>query len=229
MPARATSAALLAAVLLAIDVLASATGSTRKWPSVPLPDGSEGESVSRHMLYNGLHMRASKIRHDTLAPEQMIAFYRTAWRGLMVENRVAGKIILGHLDGDHYITVEVTHSGRGSAATIGVMQATQDSTPREHGKWLPRPANSEVLNDIQYLDTPGKTRSLTLRNRLTPAQNYDFYRRTLQAQGWAAPGPGCSVMVSSCSVQFNDGARRLAITLDRDRDGTLIVANQETR
>jgi hypothetical protein len=198
------------------------------WPTVPLPDDSAGESVSRHMLYNGLHMRTSRIR-TSKTPAEVIAFYRQKWQGLMVEDHVAGKTILGHHEGDHYVTVDLRRAGGGTEATIGIMRVNQDGPRAAPGKWLARPANTEVLNDVQYLDTPGSTRTLTLRNRLSPAQNYEFYRRTLLAKGWKAEGPGCSVIANACAVQFTSSGHRLAMTIGREQDGTVIIANQDAR
>lgn len=217
----------VASLTLAAVLYASAARAA-DWPTVPLPDGSTGESVSRHMLYNGLHMRTSKLKSKQRLSE-VVAFYRKAWRGQIVEDRVAGKTILGHMEGQHYITVDLRDAGSGTEATIGIMRLEPDKRSATPGNWLARPANSVVLNDIQYLDTPGKTRSLTLRNRLSPTQNYEFYRRTLVAKGWTAQGPGCSVMVSACSVQFSSSRHRLAMTISREQDGTVIVVNQEAR
>lgn len=198
------------------------------WPTVPLPDGSAGESVSSHMLYNGLHMRTSKLQSKQRLPD-VVAFYRKAWRGQIVEDQIAGKTILGHMQGQYYITVDLRGTGSGTEATIGIMRLDPDKPRATPGQWFARPPNSEVLNDIQYLDTPGKTHSLTLRNRLSPTQNYEFYRRSLLAKGWQTQGPGCSVMVSACAVHFSSSRHRLAMTISREQDGTVIVVNQEAR
>lgn len=216
-----------APISLLVAAMASYTAAAYavEWPTVPLPDGTTGESVSRHMLYNGLHMRTSRIQ-STRTPAEVIEFYRQKWRGRIVENRIAGKTILGHLEGQHYITVDLRQRGGGTEATIGIMRVTPDGPRSTPGKWLARPANTEVLNDVQYLDTPDKMRTLTLRNRLSPAQNYEFYRRTLLGKGWKAEGPGCSVIANACSVQFASGERRLAMTIGREQDGTVIIANQ---
>ena len=101
----------------------------RDWPDVPLPEGAQGEWVSRHMVYNGLNMRASRFMVAAKA-DAVEAFYRQAWKGEVVRNTLGRKTILGRADGDHFITVELTAKGGGTQGQIGIMEmAKPKGTP----------------------------------------------------------------------------------------------------
>lgn len=194
------------------------------WPEVPLPEGATAEWVSRHMIYNGLHMRASRFASG-LSPEQVKAFYRARWNGKLVENDVDGRTVLGHQAGDHFVTVEIWRAGAGSEGNIGITRLLKEMPRRALGEGFPQPAGSRVISDIEYLDTEGRT--IVIQSTLTPRQGMDFYRRRLEALGWQPAGEStCPIGAVSCVAQFQGPKGRLMLTFDYDRNGTSIVGNQ---
>src|SRR5690606_21864595 len=106
---------------------------TAGWPTVPLPEHSKGETVSRHMTYNGLPMRASRFS-TTQEVEEIVAFYARKWNGKYVVDQLEGKTIIGHADGDHYVTVEVEPAGGGSEGTVGIVEMPAEGAKPELGK-----------------------------------------------------------------------------------------------
>lgn len=199
------------------------------WPDVPLPADSRSEWVSKHMLYNGLPMRASRFFSAT-SHEQTKAFYRKLWRDKVVEDKLGDKTVLGHLDGAHYVTVELQQAGTATQGTIGIM-ALPTAPPREPaGHGFARPAGSRIVNDIRYLDTPNETRTLVLTNPLSPYVNQQFYVQRLRARGWEISDTGqCRSFSNTCSARFeNKGGARMTMAIDRDAQGaTVVVANIE--
>ena len=80
----------------ALALLASAAWPTlaADWPEVPVPDGAKGEIVSDDMMYNGLHMRASRFT-VALPVDKVKAFYRGEWGRRMIDTPHRGKSRLG--------------------------------------------------------------------------------------------------------------------------------------
>ena len=195
------------------------------WPDVPLPDDAQSIEVAGDMLFNGLPMSTRKFRTQA-SPEDVQRFYREEWAGEVVENELGTATVLGHLEGPHYITVQVEGMGGGTEATVGIMDTRVKKPKHPPGDWLVRPTNTEVLSDVQYLDLSGKPRTLALRNTLSPSQNYLFYRSRLAADEWKPEGPGCSVMASSCLVEFSRGDEHLSLAIQREGGSTTLLANQ---
>lgn len=198
------------------------------WPDVPAPEHSQSEWVSRHMVYNGVHMRSSRFT-TARSPEQVEAFYREQWGADLVRNRLGRKTILGHREGRHFITVDLEGAGGGTEGTVGIvdMQAPPPRHPLGHG--LPRPANSEVINDIRYLDTDSPARTLLLHNTLSPRLNHDYYFRRLSGDGWRHEGGGgCSATSTSCVARFARPGAHMAVTFNRTPSGrgTTVMINQ---
>lgn len=216
------------ALLLAL-LLATSAASSTDWPDVPLPDDAAPEWVSRHMLYNGLPMRASRFT-TAGKREEVIDFYRKRWGTQMVQDQLGGKTILGRLDGEHYLTVELESAGAATQGTVGVMRLPKEPPREPAGHGFAKPAGSEVVNDIRYLDTRNETRTLVLTNALSPYVNQQFYVQRLRAQGWEIhDSGGCKSFSNACSARFEKkGGARMTMTIDRGRDGgSVVVANLE--
>lgn len=201
---------MLAMVLLSAPVAAG-------WPTVPLPENSKGETVSRHMTYNGLPMRASRFS-TTQEVEEIVAFYARKWNGKYVVDQLEGKTIIGHADGDHYVTVEVEPAGGGSEGTVGIVEMPAEGAKPELGKDFYRPGGTEVISDITYHDTPNETRTLVLQNQLSPYVNQQHYLRRMRANGWSTMDSApCLPASSQCVGKFEKGGdRKMVVTTSRD-------------
>lgn len=217
----------LALVLL---VAALAPAMVFAWPSVPLPGNSRGESVSEDLSYNGLPMRASKFT-TPLKLDEVVAFYAETWgKDGHVVTPMGNKTVVGRLESGHYITVELEPRGGGTAGTVGIMKIPRDATLPELGKGFYRPAGTEVVSDIVHRDTPGKTRTLVMKNRLSPYANLQLYGNRLGGDGWRGHVTGpCLPTSTQCLVNYErDGGGRMMMTLAREeRQGTVIVVNVE--
>lgn len=213
---------------LGMWVLIAASGAAWAWPSVPLPEGSKGERVSDHMKYNGLDMRASRFA-TPLRPAAVIDFYARQWPGTHVIDRLGEKTIIGHAQGPHYVTVELVAAGGGTEGTIGIVLLPDKAIRPVLGEGFFKPVSTEVISDISYLDTPNETRTLVMRNRLTPYLNLQHYHQRLASDGWKSEdSSSCKPASRECIVRFgkaND--RRLVMTMTRQDAGTLLVANIE--
>lgn len=213
------------AIASVLALLASSV-SAEEWPEVPMPEDSRGEWVSKHMIFNGLHMRASRI-DSSRSPAEVTDFYKKLWKGKFVEDKVGANVVIGHMQDDHYITVDVSRAGGRTLANIGVMRVPDAPPPASLGKWLVQPAGSRVFNDIEYLDLSEPTRTLTFGNALSPSQNHQFYQRRLLASGWRpVDAAACTESMDGCAAQFEKGDQHMSVTFSREADGSVVIANQ---
>lgn len=221
---RRASAALLSTVIAALPAIALA------WPSVPLPERSRGETVSEDLSYNGLPMRARRFT-TPLPPADVLAFYARTWgEDGHVVTPFGHKTIVGRLEDGHYITVELAAEGVGTAGNIGIMKIPRDQSLPELGKDFYRPAGTEVVSDIVHRDTPNRTRTLMLKNRLSPYANLQLYSSRLGGDGWRGQVAGSCVPASTqCVVNYErQGGGRMMMSLAREQSqGTVIVVNVE--
>lgn len=211
---------------LAVALVSGAAGA---WPKVPLPEGSTGEAVSEHMSFNGMDMRASTFR-TPLKLDDVVAFYARAWGKQHNVTKHEQSTIVGHPEGNYFVTVELTSSGGGTKGTIGIIKAPDKGESPELGKGLYRPAGTEVLSDIVHNDTPSRSRTVVMRNRLSPYINQQHYSRRMGGDGWRETVSGrCMPASPECVVRYERGSGdRMAMTLSREagRD-TAIVVNIE--
>ena len=200
------------------------------WPTVPLPAGSQGEKISESMNYNGLEMRASRFE-TTEKLDAVVEFYGQHWgEDRHVVTPFGEKTIVGHATPGYYITVELSPQGARTAGVIGIVKAPKDMTRPELGKGFYRPAGTEVLSDVVHNDTPGNTRTIVLRNRLSPYANLQLYGGRLGQDGWrGVPMGKCLPGSSECLIHYERaGGGRLVIALSRDdTQETSIVVNME--
>jgi len=211
--------AALAALLFAGPALAAS------WPDIPEPEGAQSEWVAKDMLYNGLPMRISRFT-SALPVSSIVSYYNREWPGQTVINEVGGKTVIGHAHGEYYVTIEVSAKGSGSQSQIGITRLLKRKPDAAAGADFPKPSGTQVINDITYLDTPG--RSLSMESTLSPFQTDAFYASRLPADGWSrSSGPaGCSMIALQCVVRYSKGSQEMTMTFNRHEQGTSIVVNQ---
>jgi len=197
------------------------------WPDVPVPDEASGEVVSDHMLYNGIAMRASRFR-VAQSPQQVEQFYRKAWGDLVVATPAGSKTVLGHMTkSGYYITVELSGDANRTQGQIGVMEIPKRNLPADGvGKGFGRLPDTQVAEDIVYMDTPRHVRTLSMLNRYTPLQNQQYYARYFAGQGYSRDGSSSTCTASSphCVSRFTRQDDRVTVTSSRGQTGTVIVA-----
>lgn len=198
--------------------------SAASWPQPPIPPQTSTADVARHIVFNGLDMRAQVFRseHDQ---KDILAFYRKAWGKDMVVNRLGGSQVIGHAEGDYFITVNVNAAGRGSKGTIGIVDVSSAPDHFEPGKGLPHPMGSKVFNDIAYPDDPVPARTVAMRNGLSPRQNATFFRERLAGEGWKpADQEKCSDV--SCVMSYTRGDQKMSLVMTRSEgDQSQVIIN----
>jgi hypothetical protein len=224
---RVIRASLMLVFMLA-GVSMNARASWQSWPIPPLPSGTHTQNVARRIVFNGLDMRAQLFR-SSQSPQDIVAFYRRAWKGRVVVNRVGDQQVIGHNQGDYFVTIQVQGAGAGSKGNIGVVDVA--SAPRHFvpGKGVPTPMGSKVFNDIAYPDDPVPARMVALRNTLSPRQNASFYRERLAGDGWKPQGDRCDTAACVLSYQREEEKMTLVITRVHDDQSQVVALIQQPK
>jgi len=196
--------------LLAAALLPGIAGAGT-WPQPDLPAGTDAADVSRHIVFNGLDMHA-RVFTSSQSQAEVVAFYRKLWNGRVVVNPMGAAQVVGHMEGDYYVTVQVSASGRGSKGNIGIVDVATAPKHFERGKGLPRPMGSTVFNDIAYPDDPTPARTVAMRNRLSPRQNEAFFRERLGADGWK-PADANRCADDGCVLRYERGDSRMTLVM----------------
>lgn len=215
---------------LAVGLLLAATAVPRAamatdWPDPALADGMQTAPVASHMIFNGTDMR-STVFTSGRSPDDVLAFYRSTWGKRVVTNRYAGWQVIGHREGDFYVTVQVRQDGQGSRGDIGVVRIPDSRAKVALGTGVPRPCDTVVINDIAYPDDATPARTLAMANRLSPAQNASYYRSHLVAEGWSpAGGDACKYGDAHCVMNYEKGGQKMLLALTAKGGESEIVIN----
>ena len=157
--------------------------------------------------------------------DDVVAFYRRAWDGQVVVNRLGDATVIGHRDGDYFTTVQVRAGGAGVRGELGVVDVASAPADYVPGKGLPRPMGSKVFNDIVYPDDPVPARTVAMRNALSPEQNASFFRERLAGEGWK-PVDDNRCAQDRCVLSYAQGEERLTLVAVRGAAGQSQVVLQ---
>ncbi len=193
------------------------------WPQPPLPSGTASAEVARRIVFNGLDMRAQTFQSQQ-SQADVVAYYRKLWDGKVVVNAMGNAEVVGHQQGDYYITVQVSRFGSGSKGDIGIIDVASAPKHFERGAGLPQPMGSRVFNDIAYPDDPTPARTVAMRNALSPAQNASYFRERLMADGWkSADASQCAS--GSCVMRYERGDSKMTLVMSQLDGQSQVVIN----
>lgn len=182
-----------------------------------MPPGMKTDAVAQHIVFNGLDMRA-QVFSSPQSQDELVAFYRKAWNNQAVVNRMGKTQVVGHREGDYFITVQVDDAGSGSRGNIGIVDVGDAPRHFVPGRGLPAPEGSKVFNDIAYPDDAVPARTVAMRNRLSPGQNASYFRDHLVAEGWKASDAG-ACGDSQCVMRYERGDSKLTLLVMREPAG----------
>ena len=177
------------------------------------------------MIYNGTDMRG-QVFTSTQNAADVVKFYRQLWGKQSIVNEIPGWQVVGHREGDFYITVQVRPDSSGSRGDIGITRIPTSRGKVELGAGVPHPSNTTVFNDILYPDDRTPARTLAMINNLSVQQNASYYREHLAAQGWKpADTHICAPGASSCVMNYEQGSRKMMVALTANAAHSEIVIN----
>lgn len=206
---------LVALMFLAVVMQAKAD----TWPDVRVPDGTHVSTVNKHIIFDGLDMRAKTFRSDK-SQKEIIEYYKRYWHGRVVVNKMASYQVIGHKQGDYFITIQVRGYAGGSQGRIGIVNTASAPRHPHLGKGLPVPMGSKVFNDIRYPDDPVPARTVALFNDLSPRQNATYFRERLESQGWkpVAGNDACTGQ-RHCLLRFTRGDSKMTMMVMKAESG----------
>jgi hypothetical protein len=231
---------LVASALSVVAVVSAAQPSP--WPAVALPRNAQVFDIGQQLDVNGMPMRIRGFL-SMAEPAELAQWFRRQLGEPLVENTLAQTRVLGRLQGEHYLTVQLEPAGRG---TRGLVAATHLKAGHDnHGaseaateRWLARlPAGSRLLSRVSADDGGRVSRQVLFRNghdeRLNAArlrsllteEGYAFEREIESASDLAPP----SGAVGGRALYFRSPGREAMATIYRDPSGdTVIVLNTIT-
>lgn len=193
---------------------------------VPVPPHTQTAQVAKRIIYNGLDMHAT-VFQSASTQQQVVSFYKQQWGKRVAVNRLQSSKIVGHLEGDDYITVQVTPDGTGSRGTIGIVKLPAAGAAKPQlGRGLPQPFGSKVVNDIAYPDDRTPARTVLMVDKLSPDQNASWFRARLIANGWKdADVNSCSRGAAHCVMAFARGKSTLMLVSEQTQGRSEVLMN----
>lgn len=167
----------------------SATSLTT-WPHVELPTDADYYNIGEQVSLNGIPMRMRGFvsKRDVAST---VAWFKTHLGEPLMEDHVDGKTILGHPQGDHYITVQIESVDTGVNGLIGVSDMRQALTQRDQASdakdaWArDLPSGTQIINLMSSHDDGKDSVVLLATNQQTDALNIERATRALERRGYA--------------------------------------------
>lgn len=231
----------VAGALLVVTVVSATEPSHR--PAVDLPHDAQVFDVGRQLDVNGMPMQIRGFL-STAEPAQLAQWFRRQLGEPLVENTLAQTRILGRLQGEHYLTVQLEPAGRGTRGLVAVTHLktahdNRDVSEAATKRWLARlPAGSRLLSQVSADDDGRVSRHVLFRNAHDEALNAARLRSLLTEEGYAfereiesasdpAPAPGAA---RGRTLYFRSPGKEAMATVYRDPGGeTVVVLNTVTR
>lgn len=168
-------------------------------------------TVDNRIVFNGMDMRASVFESPQNSAD-VIAFYRNAWGGHVVVNKVGNQQVIGHREGDYFITIEVADVGGGSKGKVGIVNLATAARHVELGRGFAKPDGTKVFNDVAYPDDPVPARTIAMGNELSTSQNSQYFREHLLADGWK-PADDNHCTDAGCVLNYERGSSKLSVVI----------------
>lgn len=181
-PGTALPWALLLALLLAPAFPARAQTGWR------MPSEAQAFDIAREITAGGMPMRLTGFV-SALPPRRLAERFAQSLGEPLVEARLArGDIVLGRMEADAYLTVQIAAAGSGSRGIVALADlkrsAARPGDAQDAGRWLARlPAGTRVLSDKRSRDSGRLWRQLVLMNAHTPAANRAALVSAMQEEG----------------------------------------------
>lgn len=231
------------AFALGLTLLALGTNAIAQdvWPTIALPREIRTFDIGEQVAVDGLPMRMQGFV-SALKPAQLAAWFRLHMGNPLVENTLGNKLILGRVQGDYYLTVQLEPAGTGTrgVAAVAHQKAAYDNRDENRANtehWLSRlPAGSKILSKMTSEDAGKVSTYLLATNTQSESLNRDRLKNLMRDDGFelereATPDDKSLAGHANGRTLFFKGAGKEAMaTLYRDSNGnTAIVLNTITQ
>ncbi len=202
------------------------------WPDVPVPDGVQVEWAADAMVFNGVPMQIFSFDYLP-GVKALLEFYDKEWtnEGTEFKQHKSNQWeILSAPHGEHYVTIQITDTGNGAYAQVGISNwgAVGDTLP-ELGKGFPRLPASRVMSDINAVDGGSRSRTLLIENGHSIASNFRYYLSHFSQQNWNVIQQTMDPRQTGALLSVNKGGRELELVVSRQGSKSHIVIVEVAR
>jgi hypothetical protein len=208
----------------------------RAAPKFPAPPDSTVGKLGETMIVNGIpmHIRQFVSRKSV---HEVLEYYRQYWPkgteekpGYTETDILTPWKIITRVEDGYLMTVQVSEQGEsGSHGLLGMSKLPNpDRELPVLGQDFPKMRGSTVFNDIQSKDIGKQGRTLQLSNQFSVESNANFYRDHYTNQGWAVDMDKGFSNGNSHAQRFSNGSKSVTITINKGKNGSVIVAQTET-
>lgn len=179
---------------LAFSAAVTDANEPHKWPILPIPTHLETFEVGSQNRLNGIPVRIQGFVSDRSVSE-LNQWYRQKMGGQWVENRLGKKTVLGHRQGDFFVTVEIEPMlgslyGSTTKVVTAIMDLQRPATQPARGldafgDWAKRlPVDSKVLSHLTDSSATQESLHLVALNGQSLAFNAQHFRRQFGQMGY---------------------------------------------
>jgi hypothetical protein len=203
-------------------VIATSAQAEAAWPDVAMPGGVSITSVARHTALNGMPMRIDMFSSRKTAAE-LLDFYRHEWGARHVENTIRGTTVIGRVQGEFYITVQIKPAARGAQGVIAVTRMNAPVQAQSSGFQFP--PGSRILSDMESEDFGKTSRHLVFTNTYSLDVNRDRLVDLMKEKGLSLERIGKPREAGGDALFFK-GKNKEAIAVVAQQSGqTSVVLN----
>lgn len=204
-------------------------------PRFPAPPDATVGMLGDAMVVNGIpmHIRqfvSNKSVHDVLE------YYRQYWPagteekpGYTETDILTPWKIITRVEDGYLMTVQVTEQGdSGSHGLLGMSKLPNlENELPTLGRDFPKMRGSTVFNDITSKDIGKQGRTIQLSNTYSVESNANYYRDHYTNKGWIVDMDQTFSGGDSHAQRFSQGNINVIITINKSKNGSVIVAQTE--
>jgi hypothetical protein len=159
------------------------------WPKIVLPKGvSVFDIGTGQTTVNGMPIRMQGFV-SAHTPAQVAERFRQSMGKPLVENSVGNQLVLGRLQGEHYLTVQLEAAGAGTRGLLTVTHLKaayerQAETQADTERWLARlPSGSRMISRMSSRDGSKLANHLVIVNHYDEDLNRDRLTALMREDG----------------------------------------------
>lgn len=215
--------------VLALSALSAPPVLAQEWPRLALPREVRTFDIAAQVALNGAPMRLQGFV-SPLPPTQLLEQFRQSLGPPLVESTLGPQRVLGRMQGEFYISVQIEPAGTGSRGTTAVTQlkpGLSQQARQDSAQWLARmTAGSRLLSDMASVDGKRQSRHLVFSNGEGELLNRDRLVSVLRTEGLAleregaGEAPGVKQEATGRALFFKGSGKEAIATIHHSDGGT---------
>jgi hypothetical protein len=193
------------------------------WPALPMPQHSQVQSIGEQVVLNGVPMRMHRIV-SSKSPTELLRFYQQFLGGRHTKTETPRGVFLARGDDRYFMTVRISTLDNGLSE---VLTSVADGQTAKSNKRKPLgfalPAASQLVMDMESVDTGKSARQLIFNNQHSMQSNADAMTKVLREKGYIL-NPRMSVKgPDSLNLIFEGDRREARLVVLHNEQDTLAV------